>query len=285
MNNFRVQNIINCQGKIIDLSIPKVMGIVNITPDSFYEGSRATTQKNILDKVNEMVEQGVDIVDFGAYSSRPGAENITELEEWERLNSALDSIRTIYPELLISIDTFRSGIVQRCIEQYKVNLINDISAGELDQEMFDVIGQYKIPYVLMHMKGTPQNMQVNPSYTHIVNELIAFFVKKRDDLLSKGAMDVIIDPGFGFGKNVDHNYELMARLNEFQILESPLLVGVSRKSLIYRYLNTKPHEALNGTTVLNTLALTKGANILRVHDVQEAVEIVKLFAKVNESAN
>jgi len=280
MSFFQVQNSINCRGKLVDLSIPKVMGIINLTPDSFYEKSRQYGKEHIINRVDEIVSQGVDIIDIGAYSSRPGADNITEDEEWKRLQPALNAIRSKYQEVLISVDTFRSRIAQKCIEEYNVNLINDISGGELDKDMFSVVGKLQVPYILMHMQGTPQNMQDNPQYKHIIQEMLSYFANKKEQLLQAGVKDVIIDPGFGFGKTLDHNYEILHRLNEFQILENPLLVGISRKSMIYKYFDNTAEDALNGTTVLNTLALTKGAKFLRVHDVKEAVEAVMLFTKV-----
>jgi len=280
MSFFQVQNSINCRGKLVDLSIPKVMGIINLTPDSFYEKSRQYGKEHIINRVDEIVSQGVDIIDIGAYSSRPGADNITEDEEWKRLQPALNAIRSKYQEVLISVDTFRSRIAQKCIEEYNVNLINDISGGELDKDMFSVVGKLQVPYILMHMQGTPQNMQDNPQYKHIIQEMLSYFANKKEQLLQAGVKDVIIDPGFGFGKTLDHNYEILHRLNEFQIFENPLLVGISRKSMIYKYFDNTAEDALNGTTVLNTLALTKGAKFLRVHDVKEAVEAVMLFTKV-----
>ncbi len=280
MEFFQVKNSINCQGQLIDLSKPLVMGIVNLTPDSFYEGSRFTGKNQIIKRVQEIISQGGEIVDFGAYSSRPGAENISEYEEWERLKPALDIIREKFPEVLISVDTFRSSIAEKSVNEFKANIINDISGGEQDANMFSTVGELKVPYILMHMQGNPQTMQNKPQYKHLVQELLSYFAIKKENLYTAGVKDVIIDPGFGFGKNIEHNFELMKQLNEFKILELPMLVGVSRKSMIHKTLNITPNDALNGTTVLNTIALFKGAKILRVHDVKEAVETVKLVEKV-----
>lgn len=285
MSIFNIQQSITCNGKLIDFKVPKVMGIVNLTPDSFYEKSRVNQESQVLDRVAQMVVQGADMIDVGAMSSRPGANLITENEEWERLKPALNIIRSEFPELLVSIDTFRSSIADKCISEFQVDLINDISGGEFDPEIFDVVGSHHTPYVLMHMQGTPEDMQLNPSYKHLIQELLTYFSFKIDKLLKSGVKDVIIDPGFGFGKTLDHNYELMGRLNEFDMLEKPVLVGVSRKSMIYKHLEINADSALNGTTALNMLALTKGAKIIRVHDVAEAAETVKLFVKVENAAN
>lgn len=280
MSFFQIQKSMNCQGKLVDLSVPKVMGIINLTPDSFYEKSRQSNEKQLINRVDEIINQEVDIIDLGAYSSRPGAIDISEKEEWARLQPALSVIRSKYPEVLVSVDTFRSKIAYKCVKEFNVNIINDISGGEFDKYMFSSVGELQVPYILMHMKGTPQNMQNNPKYKHIIQEMLSYFAFKKEQLLKAGVKDIIIDPGFGFGKTLDHNYKIMNRLSEFQILENPILVGVSRKSMIYKYFNSTANEALNGTTVLNTIALEKGAKILRVHDVKEAVEAVKLYAKV-----
>lgn len=280
MSFFQIQKSMNCQGKLVDLSVPKVMGIINLTPDSFYEKSRQSNEKQLINRVDEIIKQEVDIIDLGAYSSRPGAIDISEKEEWARLQPALSVIRSKYPEVLVSVDTFRSKIAYKCVKEFNVNIINDISGGEFDKYMFSSVGELQVPYILMHMKGTPQNMQNNPKYKHIIQEMLSYFAFKKEQLLKAGVKDIIIDPGFGFGKTLDHNYKIMNRLSEFQILENPILVGVSRKSMIYKYFNSTANEALNSTTVLNTIALEKGAKILRVHDVKEAVEAVKLYAKV-----
>lgn len=282
---FKPSKLINCQGNLIDLSLPKVMGIMNITPDSFYERSRFVGSKDVLDRIRQIIEEGGDIVDIGAYSSRPGATNIDENEEWNRLAPILELVRNEYPEITLSLDTFRAEIARKAVTQFNVNIINDISAGNLDANMFATIAELNVPYIIMHMKGHPATMQNNTHYEHLMKEVFSFFAKKVELLNSMGVNDIIIDPGFGFSKNLDQNYELLAKLDEFKIFELPLLVGLSRKSMIYNYLNSKPEQALNGTTVLNTIALTNGANILRVHDVKEAFDTVMLHNKLNQVAN
>lgn len=272
---------INCNGKLINLSEPKIMGIINITPDSFYTPSRAMKISSINERIQEMVNHGVDMIDLGAYSSRPGAEHISLEQEWQRLEPFLETIRINFPELILSLDTFRAPIAKLAVEKYKVNIINDISAGEMDKGMFDTIAGLRIPFIIMHMVGNPQNMQSNTHYDNLFLSVIEYFNKKIEQLKMKGVADIIIDPGFGFSKTLDQNFTLLARLNELQILDKPILVGLSRKSMIYKYLQVTPEEALNGTTVLNTLALQKGASILRVHDVTQAKECVQLFLKTN----
>lgn len=276
---FNTPREINCRGKLIDLSQPKVMGIVNITPDSFYEKSRFIGKQNVIQRVEQIINEGGDIIDIGAYSSRPGADHITEEIEWSRLAPVLDVIRSFNSELIISIDTFRSKIANKVVKEFEVDIINDISAGCMDDKMFEVIASLQIPYIIMHMQGTPQNMQQNPKYEHLMREVFYFFAQKLAILNDLGVVDVIIDPGFGFGKTIDNNYELLNKLDEFKIFELPILAGVSRKSMIYKFLKSNANEALNGTTALNTIALLKGANILRVHDVKEAKEVVTLFEK------
>lgn len=280
---FNCKDTINCNGRLIDLSVPKIMGIINITPDSFYKGSRFTDSSKIVAQVQQMITDGADVIDIGGYSTRPGAPLVHEHEEWNRLSPALDAIRQKFPDIMISVDTFRSSIVKKGIEQYKISIVNDISAGELDPDMFQMVGQMQVPYVLMHMQGTPQNMQECPNYAFIVQEIITYLAKKTEELAKCGVKDIIIDPGFGFGKTLDHNFTLLNRLNEFKMLELPILVGISRKSMIYKTLNTNPEEALNGTTVLNTIALQKGAGILRVHDVKAAFEAVKLVTRMQQA--
>ncbi len=279
---FKKQSTIQSHGQIIDLTAPCVMGILNLTPDSFYANSRLNNQ-SLLPQAEKMLQDGASFLDIGAYSSRPGAQHITEEEEWNRLEPALNAIRKAFPDALLSIDTFRSEIARRAIEHFQVNLINDISAGNMDAKMFETVSRYPVPYILMHMQGTPQSMQENPEYTYLLKEIFSYFAEKIAQAKQAGIKDIILDPGFGFGKTVDHNFELMHRLDEFKIFENPLLIGISRKSMIYKYLDSSPEKALNGTTVLNTLALTQGAKILRVHDVAEAVETVKLFQKVAQS--
>ena len=271
--------LINCNGKLIDLSTPVVMGILNITPDSFYTKSRVASEDAVR-QVEMMLNQGVGIIDIGAYSSRPGAEHVDVETEWSRLLPVLNSLRKNFSDAVISVDTFRAEIAQRAVKDYGVDIINDISAGEMDVKMFDTVAMLNVPYIIMHMQGTPQTMQNNPEYKNLVSDIFLYFANKINILNSLGVSDVIIDPGFGFGKTLEHNYELMAKLSDFKIFELPLLVGVSRKSMIYRFLDITPEQALNGTTVLNTLALQSGADILRVHDVEQAVEAVKIFTKV-----
>ena len=271
---------INVNGRLMDLSEPQVMGILNVTPDSFYAGSRMETEKDIINRVHQMTCEGASIVDIGAYSSRPDAEHISAEEEMKRLRAGLDLVRKHQPEAVVSVDTFRADVAKMCVEEYGVAIINDISAGHMDPAMFETIAQLDVPYIMMHMQGTPQNMQMNPHYDHLLKEVFLYFAERVQKLRDLGAKDIIIDPGFGFGKTLEHNYELMNHLDEFQLFELPLLVGISRKSMIYKLLGTTPEEALNGTTVLNTLALMKGANILRVHDVKAAKEAVTLVEKM-----
>jgi dihydropteroate synthase len=268
---------INCQGRIIDLSVPKVMGILNITPDSFYDGNRYLNEQDVISKVSEMLTDGADIVDIGACSSRPGAAEITADVEKSRLKMALQVIRREFPHAFLSVDTYRSDIAEYVVKEFGTDMINDISAGLLDNQMLSIVGALKVPYIMMHMQGIPQSMQVNPVYTDIVKELITFFAVRAAAANQAGIMDVVIDPGFGFGKTLHHNFQLLKELGLFKLLSLPILVGLSRKSMIYKSLDTVPGEALNGTTVLNTLALNNGANLLRVHDVKEAIEAVKLL--------
>ena len=271
---------INVNGRLMDLSEPQVMGILNVTPDSFYAGSRAETEQDIIRRLHQIMDEGASIVDIGGYSSRPGAQEVSAAEEMERLRMGLELIRKHRPDAVVSVDTFRADVAKMCAEEYGVAIINDISAGQMDENMFPTIARLGIPYIIMHMKGTPQDMQVNPQYGHFLKEVFYYFSEKVQRLRDLGVKDIIIDPGFGFGKNLEHNYELMNHLEEFSLFELPLLVGVSRKSMIYKLLDITPQEALNGTTVLNTVALLKGANILRVHDVKEAVETVRIVGKM-----
>lgn len=265
------------RGEILEPKQALVMGILNLTPDSFYDGNEYSDEKSILTRVEGMVQEGADIIDLGGYSSRPGAENISEEEEWLRLEKPLQSIRKEYPEIILSIDTFRSGIAKRAVDQGG-DIINDISGGVLDEEMLNCIAELQVPYVLMHMKGNPQNMQKDPLDKDAVSAVYRFFsaqLKKTNEL---GINDIILDPGFGFGKSLEGNYRLMKALKELKAFGRPILTGVSRKSMINKVLETKPRDALNGTTVLNTLALLQGADILRVHDVKPAKEAVKIIS-------
>jgi dihydropteroate synthase len=252
------------------------MGIINLTPDSFYSESRYSDQTSVLKRVDEILTQGGSMVDLGAYSSRPGSVHITEEEEIARLMPFLESIRKHFPDLIISIDTFRSQVAFKAVNEFEADVINDISGGEMDDLMVETIAKIKVPYVLMHMQGTPQTMQKSPNYKDVVGEVLLSLAQKVDTLRSKGINDLIIDPGFGFGKTLDQNFQLLNNLDQFKLFELPILVGMSRKSMIYNTLDGSPDDSLNGTTVLNTMALDKGANILRVHDVKEAVECVKL---------
>ncbi len=271
---------INCKGDLIDLSEPKIMGILNITQDSFYDGGKYSSSADILAQVTKMIHEGADIIDFGAYSSRPGAMDISAKEEIKRLNPILSQIRNSFPDLKISIDTFRSEVAKEVVTNFNVDIINDISAGELDIKMFELISDLNIPYIMMHMSGSPQSMQNNPQYENVVKSVMTYFEEKISKLKLLGVKDIIIDPGFGFGKTIEHNYQLMSYLYDFRIFELPILVGVSRKSMIYKVLDATAEEALNGTSILNTIALINGANILRVHDVKEAKEAIRLTTKL-----
>ena len=271
---------INVNGRLMDLSEPQVMGILNVTPDSFYAGSRGVTEQSIVDRLHQCMNEGASIVDIGAYSSRPGAQEVSVAEEMERLRTGLELVRKHRPDAIVSVDTFRADVAKMCVEEYGVALINDISAGQMDNQMFTTIARLGVPYIIMHMKGTPQDMQIAPKYDHFLKEIFYYFSEKVQKLRDLGVKDIIIDPGFGFGKTLEHNYELMNHLEEFALFELPILVGISRKSMIYRLLDITPEEALTGTTALNTIALQKGAHILRVHDVREAVETVKIVQKM-----
>jgi dihydropteroate synthase len=271
----------NCNGKLIDLSTPKVMGILNITPNSFYDGGKFDEENKIVMQVEKMISDGATFIDIGAYSSKPNAEFVSEAEEISRIIPVLELILKKFPETIISIDTFRSEVARICIENGAA-IINDISAGNLDKKMYETIAKYNIPYIMMHMRGNPQTMQTFVNYENIVKEMLFYFSEKVAKARSFGINDLIIDPGFGFAKTLEQNFEVLQKLELFNILEMPILVGVSRKSMIYKTLQTNAENALNGTTVLNTFALTKGAKILRVHDVKEAVESVTLYNKINQ---
>lgn len=266
---------INCKGTLIDLSIPKVMGILNLTPDSFYDGGKNSDEKIVLKQVEKMLSEGAAFIDLGGYSSRPGAEHITENEEENRVLPALEAILKHFPETLISIDTFRSGLAAKAID-LGACMINDISAGNLDKNMFHTVASRQVPYVAMHMPGTPGTMLKMTHYDDLVTDLVYFFSKKISELRELHINDIIIDVGFGFGKTLEQNYTLLKKLEVFHMLGVPILTGISRKSMVYKIIGTDPEQALNGTTVANTLALLKGSNILRVHDVKEAVEAVKI---------
>ncbi len=276
----RPSQTINCRGQLIDLSTPCVMGIINITPDSFFSKSRFNSQQAILERVEQIVKEGGTMADVGAYSSRPGAANVSAAEEYARLLPSLELIRKRYPELILSLDTFRAEVAEKIVTEGLADIINDISGGEMDGAMFDTVARLKVPYILMHMQGTPDTMQLNPVYKDVTADVSLWLSERVDKLRSMGVNDVIIDPGFGFGKTVEHNYSMLNNLDEFRLFQLPLLVGLSRKSMIYKVLGGDPEGALNGTTALNTVALLKGANILRVHDVKEAVECVKLVSEL-----
>lgn len=274
---------INLNGILTDLSVPQVMGILNVTPDSFYAGSRKQTEAEIAARACEILEQGGSIIDVGAYSSRPNATHISEEEEMERLRRGLQIIGRECPGAVVSVDTFRADVARMCVEEYGVALINDIAAGEMDERMFPMAARLGVPYIIMHMQGTPQNMQQQPHYENVVKEVICYFARKVQQLCELGVKDVIVDPGFGFGKTLEHNYQLLDHLEDFSVLGQPLLVGVSRKSMIYRLLGGEPEDALNGTTAVHTVALMKGADILRVHDVREACQAVAVLEAMKRS--
>jgi dihydropteroate synthase len=274
---------INIKGQLIDLEVPRVMGILNITPDSFYKGSRYLEEKEIIGAALSMLAEGADFLDIGGYSSRPGAENISSEEEENRVLSAVRYVSREFPDAIISVDTFRAEIARKAICDCGAHIVNDISGGDADPKMSELIAELNIPYIIMHMKGNPQNMQKDPVYEDVVSEILMWFGQKTVSLMAAGVKDIIIDPGFGFGKNVLHNFEILRRLGEFKIAGLPLMAGLSRKSLIWKTLGITPEESLNGTSVLNTVALLNGANILRVHDVKDAVESVKLILKVKNT--
>lgn len=273
---------INVNGQLMDLSQPRVMGILNITPDSFYADSRKQTEKDIIARIHQILDEGGDFIDIGAYSSRPDASDVSPKEEMERLKYGLEILRNECPEAIVSVDTFRADVAKMCVEEYGVALINDIAAGQMDPEMFSTIAQLKVPYIMMHMQGTPQNMQKNPHYDNPVKEIILYFAEKIEKLRASGVKDLIIDPGFGFGKTLAHNYEILDKLEELQMFQLPILIGVSRKSMVYKLLGGGPEDALNGTTALHAIALMKGARILRVHDVKAATETVRIFQALKE---
>ena len=277
---FQIKTSLNVGGKILDLSAPKVMGILNITPDSFFEGSRTQSEKEILTQAEKMLTEGADILDLGAYSSRPGATDISVEEEKQRLIPAVKLIVKHFPEAVISVDTFRASIAKKAIES-GAHIINDISGGNLDQEMFKTVGKLGVPYILMHMKGTPQTMKDLTDYVDLCSEIKLYFSEKIAQLKQAGVKDIVLDLGFGFAKNIPQNFELLKQLADFRTLGFPILAGLSRKSMIYKTLDIDANKALNGTTVLNTIALLNGASILRVHDVKEAREAILLINKIN----
>lgn len=272
--------LLNIGGRLLSLDHPRVMGILNATPDSFYAGSRCGNDETIIaNRARAIIEEGGDMIDVGAYSSRPDATDIPLEEEWQRLDRALSVIRGLYPDAILSVDTFRAEIARRSVERHGVQIINDISGGELDKTMFETVASLHVPYILMHMRGTPQTMQQQTHYDNLMAEITEYFARRVDRLHQLGVSDIILDPGFGFSKTLDDNYLLMHRLHELQPLGLPILTGISRKSMIYKLLGSSPEESLTGTTVLNTIALMGGTHILRVHDVREAVETVKIVTK------
>jgi len=271
--------VLNIKGTLMSLSTPVVMGILNVTPDSFYADSRKQTEAAIEERIQAILSEGAQIIDIGGYSSRSDAAEVSPEEEMERLAFALKILNAHYPEAIVSVDTFRAGVARRCVEEYGAAIINDISGGELDPGMFATVAELKVPYIMMHMRGTPQTMQQHTDYADMMEEIMLYFAAKVRELHLLGVSDVILDPGFGFSKTVSQNYQLMGHLKEFEVFGLPLLVGISRKSMIYKFLGGTPAESLNGTTVLNTYALLNGADILRVHDVKAAVEAVKLVSK------
>ena len=267
---------LNCNGKLVYFDKPMVMGILNVSPDSFYDGGRYSNDNELLLRCRAIIAEGGDIIDIGAVSTRPGAQNVDAAEELKRLDWALAIVRKNFPSAIISVDTYRADVAKKAVENYCVDIINDISSGTIDNRMFDTVAELNIPYVLTHIKGLPSTMQLNPEYENVMEEIIGHFSECVHRLRCLGVKDIIIDPGFGFGKTIEHNYEILRNLQYLEIFELPVLVGVSRKSMIYGLLGTDAQNALNGTTAVNTIALTRGADILRVHDVKEAVECVKL---------
>ena len=271
---------INIKGQLLSLDEPQVMGILNVTPDSFYAGSRKQTEAAIIDRIEMILREGASIIDVGGYSSRPDAAEVSETEEMQRLEMALQPLLQHYPDVVVSVDTFRSSVARQCVEKYGVAMINDISGGELDEQMFETVARLRIPYIMMHMRGTPQTMQQQTHYDNVTADLLKYFSLKLERLFRLGLNDVILDPGFGFSKTLEQNYELMRHLSDFRIFGLPLLVGVSRKSMIYKLLGTTPEESLNGSTVLHTYALLHGADILRVHDVRAAREAIQIVQQL-----
>lgn len=273
---------LNLRGKLYSLCEPKIMGILNVTPDSFYAESRTSNEEHIAARVQQLMDDGADMIDIGGYSSRPGADNVSPEEEMNRLRRGLRVVRRLYPEVPISVDTFRADVARMCVEEEGADIINDISGGMMDRQMFRTVARLGVPYILMHMQGTPDTMQQAPHYDNLRREVMLYFAERIDRLCQMGAKDIIVDPGFGFGKTLEHNYELFHHLDDFNLFNLPLLVGISRKSMIYKLLGGTPQTSLNGTTVLNTIALMKGAHILRVHDVKEAVEAKRIVMEMKE---
>lgn len=275
---------LNLRGRLLELREPQIMGILNVTPDSFYSDSRTPDEAHITDRVRHMMDEGADMIDIGGYSSRSGADDVTPEEEMDRLRRGLRIVRKLYPEVPVSVDTFRADVARMCIEEEGADIINDISGGMMDRQMFRTVARLGVPYILMHMQGTPDTMQVAPHYDNLRREVMLYFAERIDRLCQMGAKDIIVDPGFGFGKTLEHNYELMNHLEDFAVFNLPLLVGISRKSMIYKLTGGTPQTSLNGTTVLNTISLVKRAHILRVHDVKAAAEAKQIYMAVKQNA-
>lgn len=274
---------LNLRGRLLELREPQIMGILNVTPDSIYSDSRTPDEAHITDRVRQMMDEGADMIDIGGYSSRPGADDVTPEEEMDRLRRGLRIVRELYPEVPVSVDTFRADVARMCIEEEGADIINDISGGMMDRQMFRTVARLGVPYILMHMQGTPDTMQVAPHYDNLRREVMLYFAERIDRLCQMGAKDIIVDPGFGFGKTLEHNYELMNHLDDFAVFNLPLLVGISRKSMIYKLTGGTPQTSLNGTTVLNTISLVKGAHILRVHDVKAAAEARQIYMAMKQN--
>lgn len=280
----KLTHTLNLRGKLYELREPQIMGILNVTPDSFFSDSRTPDEAHIAARVQQMMNEGADMIDIGGYSSRPGADDVTPEEEMDRLRRGLRIVRKLYPEVPVSVDTFRADVARMCIEEEGADIINDISGGMMDRQMFRIVARLGVPYILMHMQGTPDTMQVAPHYDNLRREVMLYFAERIDRLCQMGAKDIIVDPGFGFGKTLEHNYELMNHLEDFAVFNLPLLVGISRKSMIYKLIGGTPQTSLNGTTVLNTISLAKGAHILRVHDVRAAVEAKQIYMAIKQNA-
>lgn len=275
----------NCKGELLHFDVPKIMGILNVTPDSFYDGGSYTAEEAIYKRIEQMLEEGADFIDVGGASTRPGAALLSSKEEWSRIEPALRILRDEYPKARVSVDTYNAVVAQKAVEEYGVCMINDVSAGAFDDAMFDAIARLNVPYAIMHMQGTPETMQKNPVYEDLVRDIFKYFAERINLLREKGVHDVIVDPGFGFSKTLEHNYNLLEKLDTFRIFECPVLVGLSRKSMIFKPLGISPEDALNGTIALNTIALLKGADMLRVHDVKPAKETILLtgtYQNINE---
>lgn len=275
---------LNLGGSLLELREPQIMGILNITPDSFFSGSRSETEADITCRLHQMMQEGADMIDVGAYSSRPGAADVSEEEEMERLRRGLRIVKRDFPQVPVSVDTFRANVARMAVEEEGADIVNDISGGEMDKRMFRTVASLRVPYILMHMQGTPQSMQQAPHYDNVRREVMIYMAEKVERLHDLGVKDIIADPGFGFGKTLEHNYELMAHLEDFHELDCPLLVGISRKSMIYKLVGGTPQTALGGTTALHLYALNKGAHILRVHDVAAAVETKKIYLQLRKFA-